>query len=279
MNTRPHSRRMLPTCCLMALLSITACTQDGEATTLNLCSVETMGVAATEDADLPVSADGGLLGAEGRFLWAFSTQLAYSGGCTDEEDPAEMTPPEGIPASEETEYTQLYNLEVRVAGQAAEVVSAFDLSSPVWYVDLDGLNQYSDCGTCGECMACDAFGCGGCETACMGCTQVVVFQSPPLSPDLGQLSSDGTTLSTHITLTTPAGSTDDFHYSFATPCHDGLDNDGDGTIDAEDPACQLAGAWSETEQCRDGLDNDGDGQVDTNDPDCESELDSNESSN
>ena len=70
-------------------------------------------------------------------------------------------------------------------------------------------------------------------------------------------------------------------------CGDGLDNDGDGTIDCADPDCAtarpcLAGGGrgagggpppdspgTETgRECGDGLDNDGDGTIDCADPDC-----------
>ena len=51
----------------------------------------------------------------------------------------------------------------------------------------------------------------------------------------------------------------------ATPaCQDGLDNDGDGSIDAADPGCASASDVSEhgTNACDDRLDNDGDGTFD-----------------
>ena len=65
-------------------------------------------------------------------------------------------------------------------------------------------------------------------------------------------------------------------------CSDGVDNDGDGKVDANDPGC-LSGPGGtynpndndETDpaagakpQCSDGVDNDGDGKVDANDPGC-----------
>lgn len=46
-------------------------------------------------------------------------------------------------------------------------------------------------------------------------------------------------------------------------CNDGVDNDGDGLIDMEDPDCSGA-----TEICNDGVDNDRDGLIDMEDPDC-----------
>ncbi len=59
-------------------------------------------------------------------------------------------------------------------------------------------------------------------------------------------------------------------------CADGIDNDGDGWIDAQDPQCYSRwGAESAdgvgrfmTTACNDGIDNDGDGLVDAFDPGC-----------
>jgi hypothetical protein len=47
-------------------------------------------------------------------------------------------------------------------------------------------------------------------------------------------------------------------------CTDGVDNDGDGRVDCDDPDC----AEGCQEICTDGVDNDGDGRVDCDDPDC-----------
>ena len=45
-------------------------------------------------------------------------------------------------------------------------------------------------------------------------------------------------------------------------CDDGLDNDGDGLVDLDDPVCERA-IWEwESQPCQDGLDNDGDGRID-----------------
>lgn len=54
-------------------------------------------------------------------------------------------------------------------------------------------------------------------------------------------------------------------------CSDGVDNDGDGLTDADDPGCASGGDTSEHAvgaNCDDGLDNDGDGGVDLADADC-----------
>lgn len=53
----------------------------------------------------------------------------------------------------------------------------------------------------------------------------------------------------------------------ATPvdCNDGLDNDGDGAVDADDPGCSSTDDPTEknpAEPCDDGIDNDGDGRID-----------------
>ncbi len=47
-------------------------------------------------------------------------------------------------------------------------------------------------------------------------------------------------------------------------CDNGLDDDGDGLVDSEDPDCQEA----TPEICNNGIDDDGDGAIDGNDPDC-----------
>ncbi|MBA2347597.1 MAG: hypothetical protein H0V81_04810 [Solirubrobacterales bacterium] len=65
----------------------------------------------------------------------------------------------------------------------------------------------------------------------------------------------------------------------APQCSDGVDNDGDGRIDAQDPGCLSGPGGSfnpqdndETDgarpQCSDGVDNDGDGRIDAQDPGC-----------
>lgn len=52
-------------------------------------------------------------------------------------------------------------------------------------------------------------------------------------------------------------------------CDDGLDNDGDGLIDfPEDPGCIHPAAGAEDPACDNGLDDDGDGRIDLDDPDC-----------
>ena len=52
-------------------------------------------------------------------------------------------------------------------------------------------------------------------------------------------------------------------------CNDSIDNDGDGYIDAADDTCPNAVASTEAAECSDGLDNDTDGWIDEEDPDCE----------
>ncbi len=73
-------------------------------------------------------------------------------------------------------------------------------------------------------------------------------------------------------------------YGLTWGCSDGLDNDGDGLIDADDPRCTSPlGAESDggltrlpTTACSDGLDNDGDGLIDAADDGCLSALDGDE---
>lgn len=66
------------------------------------------------------------------------------------------------------------------------------------------------------------------------------------------------------------------HVSLTFECRDGLDNDGDGLVDAADPQCYgPRGAESplgigrlETGTCANGIDDDGDGLIDRDDPNC-----------
>jgi hypothetical protein len=62
-------------------------------------------------------------------------------------------------------------------------------------------------------------------------------------------------------------------------CTDGLDNDGDGAVDAADTGCMLPNGSEarvlgcpQQSQCADGADNDDDGLVDLEDPDCQLET-------
>ncbi|HVV83268.1 MAG TPA: hypothetical protein VHE35_09315 [Kofleriaceae bacterium] len=64
-------------------------------------------------------------------------------------------------------------------------------------------------------------------------------------------------------------------------CVDGIDNDSDGFIDADDPACQANPDGKESEDpphaCEDGIDNDGDGFIDfPADPNCDDPKDQDE---
>jgi hypothetical protein len=56
----------------------------------------------------------------------------------------------------------------------------------------------------------------------------------------------------------------------ATECSDGVDNDGDGWIDGDDPDCDVGDVevGLGTAPCNDGIDNDYDSLVDAEDPDC-----------
>ena len=68
----------------------------------------------------------------------------------------------------------------------------------------------------------------------------------------------------------------------ADPCNNGIDDDGDGLIDADDPGCRLYSAarrfsFEAQPACGDGLDNDRDGRIDyPEDPDCYAASDRNE---
>lgn len=63
------------------------------------------------------------------------------------------------------------------------------------------------------------------------------------------------------------------HETSAT-CFDGIDNDGDGLSDCDDPDCSIYGRCRRTtdseegRECFDGIDNDGDGLTDCEDNDC-----------
>src|SRR5688572_21585510 len=62
-------------------------------------------------------------------------------------------------------------------------------------------------------------------------------------------------------------------------CEDGVDNDGDGLVDLNDPGCTtpLDDDERNAAECGDGSDNDGDGLADYGqDPDCESAADPSE---
>jgi hypothetical protein len=65
----------------------------------------------------------------------------------------------------------------------------------------------------------------------------------------------------------------------APHCSDGFDNDEDGLLDLLDPGCSDAADAAETDAsraCDDGVDNDGDFQIDTRDPGCTSDADASE---
>ena len=62
-------------------------------------------------------------------------------------------------------------------------------------------------------------------------------------------------------------------------CNDGIDNDGDGYIDLNDPGCASSNDQSELNldvECDDGIDNDGDNLTDYNDNGCTSPIDTDE---
>ncbi len=62
------------------------------------------------------------------------------------------------------------------------------------------------------------------------------------------------------------GPEDDSERDPEAPCDDGRDNDGDGLVDhapsGGDPGCLLPTSETESPACQDGIDNDGDGRVD-----------------
>ena len=62
-------------------------------------------------------------------------------------------------------------------------------------------------------------------------------------------------------------------------CSDGVDNDGDGWLDSDDPDCSTGDAEVaySTNECNDMIDNDSDGLVDAGDPGCANATDDSES--
>jgi len=73
------------------------------------------------------------------------------------------------------------------------------------------------------------------------------------------------TYTLEVTASSGCVSTQNFTLTVSTQteiCDDGIDNDGDGQIDAADSDCYIP------EICNDGIDNDGDGQIDAADSDC-----------
>lgn len=77
---------------------------------------------------------------------------------------------------------------------------------------------------------------------------------------------NGSNTATVIVTVTPA----------TAACADGLDNDGDGLIDLQDPGCANGTDTDERNACADTVDNDGDGLVDLADPGCTDATDNNE---
>jgi hypothetical protein len=55
----------------------------------------------------------------------------------------------------------------------------------------------------------------------------------------------------------------------AENCTDGVDNDGDGVTDQQDPDCQSPEGPPGDPSCSDGIDNNGNGLTDANDPGCQ----------
>lgn len=120
----------------------------------------------------------------------------------------------------------------------------------------------------------------------VGCRMTVELGAPLYLPVTGSprhivasaqgdvyVSADRTPFITRYTLNDdacPAGSPCEI--PLTTTCNDGIDNDGNGLIDAEDPSC-FAPYMNEGELfpdagCADGVDNDGDGLIDALDPKC-----------
>jgi len=61
-------------------------------------------------------------------------------------------------------------------------------------------------------------------------------------------------------------------YGATTACGNGVDDDGDGLADMDDPGCPTPYAEPENPHCDDGIDNDDDGLLDFADPGCRAEF-------
>ena len=101
---------------------------------------------------------------------------------------------------------------------------------------------------------------------------------PPTDDELYDLQPFLTTGDTQLVIQTTNPSTDDnlFLSVIATTaearvttevCDNGIDDDGDGLIDGDDPDCQDPPPGEEI--CDNGIDDDGDGLIDGDDPDCQ----------
>jgi hypothetical protein len=76
------------------------------------------------------------------------------------------------------------------------------------------------------------------------------------------------------TETVPDDTDDDFVPPVeAENCINGIDDDGDGLIDCDDPSCGLSAACADEEEvCDNGIDDDDDGDFDCDDSDCDDFL-------
>jgi hypothetical protein len=74
----------------------------------------------------------------------------------------------------------------------------------------------------------------------------------------------------------------DEYCQISPACSDGIDNDGDGWVDTDDPGCIFNPLSNEDDgfqtqyDCNDGVDNDGDGLIDADDPYCDHARDNSE---
>jgi hypothetical protein len=142
------------------------------------------------------------------------------------------------------------DVAVRFGGIDAEVLT----------VDTAG------CGPCEDCLV-EAEICLDCWDVCNGdtsfedetstCVEEVRVVAPASVPGEAVVS-----------LFNGHGSTQDFQFTYLDWCEDGLDNDGDGLADGDDPGCTGSAGTSETGPCENAEDDDGDGWTDLDDPGC-----------
>ena len=148
----------------------------------------------------------------------------------------------------------VHDVVIRFGGSDAEVLS----------VDTAG------CGACDDCLVAAEI-CLDCWDVCNGdeayeeqtqsCVEEIVAVVPPGEP--GEVV---------VSLFNGHGATQDYRFTYLGWCEDGVDNDGDGAVDDDDPGCTGTGGDGEAGPCENGLDDDGDGWTDLDDPGCGGDM-------
>ena len=174
----------------------------------------------------------------------------------------EVTPPSGSAEG---------GVEVLLSGRF--VASSYDAFGPLDVaVRFGGVDaevvavNTAGCGACDDCLL-EAEICLDCWDVCNGdepygeetqtCVEEVVVVAPAGVPGEAVVS-----------LFNGHGATQDFRFTYLGWCEDGLDNDGDGLADGDDPGCAGTDGGSESGPCENAEDDDGDGWIDLFDPGC-----------